>query len=155
MKKVVAFVMVLTLFISMSACNGARDDNKQSQTQENQQASYIPIDDIVDKVYVYEKEGCGGDFTIEIKSDGTFTYYEGMLSSHMGNGEWSYSEGMLTLFEKMYRFNESYDGMEQVTHSYSFLVGKDTLIFVDKGLDKGLGNFLYVKVKDGEKFFVQ
>jgi hypothetical protein len=34
-------------------------------------------------------------------------------------------------------------------------VEKDTLIFVDKGLDNGSGNFRYVKVKDGEKFFVQ
>ena len=108
-------------------------------------------DDIADKVYVYEKDGCGGDFTIEIKADGTFTYYEGLLSSHIGMGEWSYSDGMLTLIEKSSRFNETYEKMEEVIVSYSFSVEKNALIFVDKGS----GNFRYVKVRDGEKFFVQ
>ena len=116
---------------------------------------YVTEDDIVDKVYVYEKEGFGGgSFTIQIKADGTFTYYEGMLSSHIGSGEWSYSDGMLTLFEKMYRLNET-GKVEQVTKSYSFVVEKDTLIFVDNGLELGLGNFLYVTVKHGEKFIAQ
>ena len=116
----------------------------------------VTKDDIVDKIYLYEKEGFGGNFTIEIKADGTFAYYEGFLSSHFGTGEWSYSDTdrMLTLFEKMDRLNENGE-WEQVTHSYSFLVEMDTLIFVDKGLDMDLDNFLYVKVKHGEKFFVQ
>lgn len=108
-------------------------------------------DDIVDKIYVYEKDGCGGDFTIEIKADGTFTYYEGLLSSHIGMGEWSYSDGMLTLIERSSRFNEAYEKMEEVILSYSFSVENDTFIFVDKGT----GNFQYVEVKDGEKFYVQ
>ena len=141
MKKIFAFIMVLILFVSMSACNDAQLPN-------------ITKEDIVDKVYVYEKDGFGGDFTIEIKADGTFFYYEGLLSSHMGTGEWSYSDGMLTLFEKMHRINEANEWVE-VIKSYSFSVEKDTLIFVDKGLDMDLGNFLYVKVKDGEKFFAQ
>ena len=116
----------------------------------------IPEDDIIDKVYVYEKEGFCGDFTIEIKADGTFTYYEGLLSSHIGSGEWTYTDayGMLTLFEKMIRLDEN-GNLEQFTNSYSFLVEKDTLIFVNNELDNGLGNFLYIKVKDGEKFFAQ
>lgn len=40
MKKIVAFVMVLILFVSICACNNAQlpnNDNKQSQSQENQQ----------------------------------------------------------------------------------------------------------------------
>ena len=63
-------------------------------------------------------------------------------------GEWSYSDGILTLFEKTSRLNEAYE-LEEVIDSYNFSVEKDTLIFVDKGSD----NFRYVKVKDGEKFF--
>ena len=116
----------------------------------------ITEDDIVNKVYVYEKEGFSGDFTIEIKADGTFTYYEGMLSSHIGSGEWTYTDTdrMLTLFEKMVRLDEN-GNWEQFTQSYSFWVEEDTLIFVNKGSDNGLGNFLYVKVKDGEKFFAR
>ena len=112
--------------------------------------SPVTKDAIVDKVYVYEKDGCGGEFTIEIKADGTFTYYEGFLSSHVGVGEWSYSNEMLTLTEKTSRFNETYE-LEEALLSYRFSVEKDTLIFVDEGSD----DFRYVKVKDGEKFSAQ
>ena len=136
MKKVLAIMLVLTIAFGVIGCSNLKEMTR---------------DDIVDKVYVYEKDGCGGDFTIEIKSDGTFTYYEGFLSSHIGMGEWSYSDGMLTLIEKSSRFNEAYEKMEEVILSYNFSVKKDTLIFVDKGS----GNFRYIKVRDGEKFLVQ
>ena len=139
MKKILTIMLVLTIAFGIIGCS-----NPQEMTK----------DDIVDKVYVYEKDGCGSDFTIEIKADGTFTYYEGMLSSHIGIGEWSYSDGMLILFEKTSRFNEAYR-LEEVINSYSFLVEKDTLIFADKGLEDGSDNFRYVKVKNGEKFLVQ
>ncbi len=135
MKKTLAIMLVLTIAFGVIGCSNLKE---------------MTIDDIVDKVYVYEKDGCGSDFTIHIKADGTFAYYEGMLSSHIGIGEWSYSDGMLTLFEKTSRFKDAYE-MEEVIYSYSFSVKKDTLIFVDKGS----GNFRYVKVKDGEKFRVQ
>ena len=122
MKKALAIILLLTIVFGVMGCSNPKE---------------VTIADIVDKVYVYEKDGCGGDFTIEINADGTFTYSEGLLSSHIGMGEWSYSEGILTLFEK--------------NSSYSFSVKKDTLIFVDKDS----GNFPYVNVKDGEKFFAQ
>ena len=137
MKKVLAIMLVLTITFGVIGCSNLKEITK---------------DDIVDKIYTYEKDGCGGNFTITIKADGTFNYYEGGLSSHIGMGEWSYSDGMLTLFEKTSRFVTANE-MEEVVKAYSFLVEKDTLIFVDKDLDNGLGNFLYVKVKDGEKFF--
>ena len=135
MKKVLAVMLVLTIAFGVIGCS-----NPQKMTK----------DDIVDKIYVYEKDGCGSDFTIQIKADGTFAYYEGMLSSHIGIGEWSYSDGMLTLSEKTSRFKDAYE-LEEVICSYNFSVKKDTLIFVEKGSD----NFRYVKVKDGEKFSVQ
>ena len=135
MKKVLAIILTLMISFGVMGCSNPNE---------------ITIDDIVDKVYVYEKDGFGGDFTIEIKADGTFNYYEGFFSSHIGMGEWSYSDGMLTLFEKTSRFNSANE-IEEVIFSYNFSVEKDTLIFVDKGS----GNFRYLKVKDGEKFFVQ
>ena len=135
MKKAFAIVLVLTIALGIIGCSNHK---------------LLTIDDIVDKVYVYEKEGAGGDFTIEIKADGTFVYYEGMLSSHIGLGQWSYADGMLTLTEKTYRFNAEYK-MEEAIVLYSFSVEKDALIFVDKDSD----NFRYVKVKDGEKFLVK
>ena len=135
MKKALALILALTIVFGITGCSDPKEMAKE---------------DITDKVYVYEKAGFGGDFTIEIKSDGTFTYYEGFFSSHIGMGEWSYSDGMLTLFEKISRFNEAQE-LEEVIHSYSFSVEKDTLIFADNGS----GNFRYIKVKDGERFVVQ
>ena len=137
MKKVLAVILLLTIAFGVIGCSNLKEITK---------------DDIVDKIYTYEKDGCGSNFTITVKADGTFNYYEGALSSHIGMGEWSYSDGILTLFEKTSRFVTANE-IEEVINSYSFLVEKDTLIFVDKGLDNGSGNFRYVKVKDGEKFF--
>ena len=135
MKKVPAIMLVLTIAFSVIGCSNPTEITK---------------DEIVDKVYVYEKEGCGGEFTIEIKADGTFYYGEGILSSHIGMGEWSYSDGMLALKEKTARIIDG-DKMEYVVVTFNFSVEKDTLIFVENGAD----NFRYVKVKDGEKFFAQ
>ena len=135
MKKVLAIMLAITISFGVMGCSTPKE---------------MTIDDIVDKVYVYEKDGCGGDFTIEIKADGTFTYYEGFLSSYIGVGEWTYSDGILTLYEKTSRF-DSVNRIEQVINSYTFTVEKDTLIFVNKGSD----NFRYVDVKEGEKFFAR
>ena len=135
MKKILAIISALAIAFGVIGCS-----SRPTMTK----------DDIVDKIYTYEKDGCGSDFTIQIKADGTFAYYEGMLSSHIGIGEWSYSDGMLTLSEKTSRFKDAYE-LEEVICSYNFSVKKDTLIFVEKGSD----NFRYVKVKDGEKFSVQ
>lgn len=132
MKKALSLMLILTIAFGVIGCS-----NPQEMTK----------DDIVDKVYVYEKDGCGGNFTIEIKADGTFCYYEGFLSSHIGLGEWSYSDGILTLFEKIPRINEAHE-LEEVINSYHFSVEEDILIFVEKDSD----NFRYVKIKDGEKF---
>ena len=44
----------------------------------------ITAEDLAGKTYEYEKEGFGGNFTIQLKEDGTFTYYEGGLSSYIG-----------------------------------------------------------------------
>jgi len=133
MKKVLAIILVLMFSFGVIGCSDPKEMTK---------------DDIVDKIYTYEKDGCGSDFTIQIKSDGTFSYYEGALSSHIGMGEWSYSDGILTLFEKTSRFITDKE-MEEVILSYCFLVEKDSLLFVGKDSD----NFRYVKVEDGEKFF--
>ena len=135
MKKILAIISALAIAFGVIGCS-----SRPTMTK----------DDIVDKIYVYEKEGCGSNFTIEIKADGTFSYYEGMLSSHIGMGEWSYSDGILTLKEKTARFVNA-ERMESVVVTFNFSVEKDTLIFIKNGAD----NFRYVTVKDGEKFFAQ
>ena len=49
--------------------------------------------------YCYEGEGFGGDFTITISEDKSFTFTEGYLSSYLGHGEW-FQEGARLFLEE-------------------------------------------------------
>ena len=91
-------------------------------------------DDVANKIYTYTEEGFGGDFTITIRDDGTASFYEGYLSSYIGEGTWKIENGMLYL-------NDS-------TFKNIFKVHDNDLEFIEEGSM----NFPYVKVKNGEKF---
>lgn len=93
---------------------------------------------IAGKTYVYEKEGFGGDFTVQINKDGTFQYYEGGLSSYIGMGKWTLKEDILLLA----------DGEGSNSRKNYFKADGDDLIFIADGST----NFLYVKVADGARF---
>lgn len=97
-------------------------------------ASAVKAEVLAGKSYVYEKDGFGGDFVISLKEDGSFTYYEGSLSSYIGTGDWTVEGDTLTLQEK--------------TQHFTFRVDGEELIFQQDER----GNFLYVDVLDGEKF---
>ena len=94
----------------------------------------ITAEDLAGKTYKYEKEGFGGNFTIQLKEDGTFTYYEGGLSSYIGTGDWSLEGETLTLQER--------------TRHFTFQVEGDNLVFQKEDS----GEFSYLTVEDGEKF---
>lgn len=87
--------------------------------------------------YVWEKEGFGGYFVITLVKDGTFSYYEGMLSSHIGLGNWTVKDGILTMSEKQ--------GKERI---FRFSADDNALVFIGEGSDR----FVYVSVMDGDKF---
>ena len=93
--------------------------------------------DIADKTYVYEKDGFGGYFTITLDSDGSFQYYEGLLSSYIGKGSWELEGNTLTLSDDRNAINY-------------FTVENGKLVFQEKDSS----NFLYVTVSDRENFLV-
>ena len=93
--------------------------------------------DIADKTYVYEKDGFGGYFTITLNSDGSFQYYEGLLSSYIGKGSWELEGNTLTLSDDRNAINY-------------FTVENGKLVFQEKDSS----NFLYVTVSDRENFLV-
>jgi hypothetical protein len=95
-------------------------------------------DSIAGKTYVYEKDGFGGEFTIQIKKDGTFQYYEGGLSSYIGTGDWTLKGDILLLTE----------GEGANSRKNYFRADGDQLIFIADGSS----NFLYIEVADGERF---
>ncbi len=94
---------------------------------------------IPEKVYTYNGEGFGGEFTITIKRNGDFSYSEGGLSSHIGIGTWSVEEDVLTLTENIEEL------LPVINH---FLMDGDRLVFISKGSS----NFRHIKLKDGAVF---
>lgn len=90
--------------------------------------------ELAGRTYRYEKSGFGGDFTITLEEAGSFTYYEGSLSSYIGAGEWRLEGETLTLQEK--------------DRHFCFRVEGDGLIF----LEEDSGEFTYLTPSDGEKF---
>ena len=94
---------------------------------------------IAGKTYLYDGEGFGGSFTITLYEDGTFTYYEGMLSSYIALGSWKQDGDIITLTD------DGHGGYGLVNH---FKLDDETLVFVEQDSD----NFVYIEIKDGERF---
>ena len=124
MRRYIGITLILVIILNFTGCK-------------NQDRDTI---NIAGKIYTYEKEGIGGEFKIYINDDGTFTYYEGMLSSYFGVGTWEIENSVITLTD------DDEMGYALVNR---FMIEGDTLLFIEEGSD----NFLYVKVKDGETFF--
>ena len=87
--------------------------------------------------YLYEGEGFGGDFTITLNADGTYTFYEGSLSSYMGGGTWSVYYNTIDL--------EETNGFDL---SFTFAVDGDELIYIEMNSDA----FPYVDLPDEASF---
>ena len=88
--------------------------------------------------YQYEGEGFGGDFTITLNADGTYTFYEGALSSYLGAGTWDVYENAVFMTEDEGGFDLS----------FLFVAKENALVYYAAGSDA----FPYVKVQDGERF---
>ena len=126
MKKCIVLLCTLLLFVpALTGC--AEQKGKNS---------------VAGKIYTYSGKPFSElesdeAFTITINDDGTYSYYESLLSSYIGNGKWSVADGVLTLSD---------DSRPEIVN-YFKIDGED-LVF----LEEGSTNFLYVKVKDGERF---
>ena len=92
--------------------------------------------------YRYEGKGIGGDFTITLNADGTYTFYEGPLSSYIGMGTWN------TWYNAVYMTEDEETGYDM---KFMFGVEDGALIYIAMGSDE----FMYVKVSDEEKFVRQ
>ncbi|MBO4615727.1 MAG: hypothetical protein J5717_00095 [Lachnospiraceae bacterium] len=101
---------------------------------------YDQLSELPGAVYVWEKEGFGSPFYITLNSDGTFQYYVGAFSSHIGMGRWNKDDSVLTLTE-----DEKQTGYGA---TFTFEIQDDNLIFVQKKS----AAFGGVTVEDGDKF---
>lgn len=93
---------------------------------------------ISNKQYVYTKPGAGSAFYINIYSDGTFQYYAGMYSSHIGLGDWELKDSKLYL----------YDTTLTNPMTFVFSVTEDSLAYIAAESHP----FMYVDVADGDLF---
>ena len=89
------------------------------------------------KVFVWEKEGFGGNFIIRLNDDGTYSYSEGLLSSYLAFGEWTVKAGILKLKEET-----------RPDTSFRFRVKDGELTF----LSEGSSRFMHVSVENGDRF---
>ena len=108
-------------------------------------------EDVAGKFYTCEKDGFGGSFTINLFEDGTFQYYEGMLSSYIGVGTWTMEENNVLCMkdQEMGRFSDDFSKMEMYVRTNYFKVEENCLVWVAKQSD----NFPYVDVENGDRFF--
>ena len=96
---------------------------------------------VSEMTYVRDAGGFGGDFTVTLNQDGTFSYYAGYLSSYIGRGTWTQEDGVICLADEVLKDSA---GMQY----YYFTVEDGNLIF----RAEGSAAFMYVDVKDGERF---
>lgn len=147
MKRGLLLILALTLVLGLNACGNSSDktnkNNKTDQSSEKDTDAQI-TERIGDRIFSYTGEPLDPNFDddvfqIALMEDGSFSYYESMLSSHIGFGTWLVEDGILIL-------TESPDSSHGAT--YRFKVDGNKLYFIQEGSD----NFIYIQVKDGEKF---
>lgn len=95
---------------------------------------------VAGKTFVRENGGFGGDFTITLREDGSYEYYEGYLSSYIGMGTWTVEDGALILTEQ-----GGYDAV------FRFTVQDGALVYRADGSDR----FIYIEAQDGDRFLPQ
>ena len=84
MRRFIVCILMTVCIFGLAACGQPKSEDIRAM--------------IVDKTYIYEKEGIGGNFTIHINDDGTFLYHEGPLSSYLGIGIWFFSLKIQAIF---------------------------------------------------------
>ena len=81
-------------------------------------------------------------FTITLNEDGTFSYFETSISSHIGMGNYTYENGIVTLVEESPRLGET------VTEYHRFRYDGEKLIFLASRSD----DFTYAHPTEGAEF---
>ena len=93
----------------------------------------------------YSRENSNGfdHFTITLNEDGTYSYFETMISSHLGMGGYALEDGVVTLTDS--QIPGLYGSL---THTYRFRYEGGSLIFLADESD----NFMYINLPDGAQF---
>ena len=98
----------------------------------------------MNKTFIYEGEGFGGNFYVSLAENGRFQYYEGGFSSFIGTGDWSYSQGVLTL-----ELDPRISAGRKISYRFSTAKLPDELRFLTEGSDK-----FGVDLENGARFLL-
>lgn len=94
---------------------------------------------------VYARENANGfdSFTIALNEDGTYSYFETMISSHLGIGNYTYEDGIVALVD------DQIPGLYgSLTHTCKFRYEDGKLIYLAAESD----GFMYINLPDGAQF---
>ena len=165
-RKPAFWLLAAALVISIAAAGCALTDPASSgapsgSTEESNEKTEVTVPDsgraeptpavrmqelFMNKTFIYEGEAFGfGDFYVSFADNGRFQYYEGAYSSFIGTGEWSYSQGVLTL-----ELDPRISPERQVFYRFSTEKLPDELRFLTEGSDE----FQYLDVEDGARFLL-
>lgn len=103
----------------------------------------IPKQPDIFGTYVRENEKDPIAFSITLREDGTFQYYEAGISSHIGMGDYTYEDGVVTLMDA--QIPGVYGSL---TRKYKFLYENGKIVFLAQASDR----FMYVTLPDGAEF---
>ena len=126
------------------------DSTESNAETEAQSEEYDPALGIVCGTYIRENErDLDGYFTISLGADGTFWYYETMLSSYIGKGEYTVEGNIITLVDEAI---PHYDFEEEIfsykTYIFKFEYRDGSLIFLASESNR----FIYISLPDGAEF---
>ena len=128
-----AAVAAVLLAGTVTVCAFGRTEPTQPPEQE------LWPDGVDVRVYTRDLGGFGGDFNIRLNKDGTFSYYEGLLSSFIGMGTWIREGNVIRLADER--------DEDHLMYHY-FTLEEDALVFRAGESVR----FMYVDVADGERF---
>ena len=163
---------LLIILLVLSGCVVNKDRNGEDATEECNSEITTDTEEmdeealVAGRYYEYCKNGemyqsellsieTPLDFHITLNKDGTYEWYDCILSSYMGMGQYTVDNGILTMTEKEYVIegrksvmkdpDPEKGGMTFVNH---FRIDGDKLIYISEGST----NFLYVRLQDGDVF---
>ena len=138
MKRIITFFLIVSLaLLTFASCNIINTETEATE------ASIVDIDEICGTYARRNDFEIQDYFTITLNADGTYMYYATLFSSHIGAGEYTISNNVITLVDSNI---PTMDG--QVTNTFRFEYREGKLIFLASESD----NFMYVKLPDGAEF---
>ena len=138
MKKIVVLLFTaIVLLLTFTSC----DTGKQNETESETVKAVDPEE--VCGSYCRKNDNGYDSFSIVLYEDGTYSYYETMISSHIGHGTYTVDKNQITLTDNHI---PTLSGTAQCTFKFEYRDGK--LFFLAAESDQ----FMYVDLPDGAEF---